>query len=61
MLKVGDKIKCINEQAYCFIEKDDVVTVSEIGIETKSFDIRVKKNPSNLQYAKSKNFVKVEE
>ena len=61
MFKPGDKIKCINTQSYCFIEKGDVVNVCEVGIKYEDFDIRVKKNLGNLQYANSKNFVKVEE
>ena len=61
MLKVGDKVKCINNQKYCFIEKGDVVTVSQVGVGSRTFNIRVKTNEDNQQYANSKNFVKVEE
>ena len=61
MFKIGDKIKCINNQSYCFVEKGDVVTVCELVIKCEDFDIRVKKNGRNKQYANSKNFVKVEE
>ena len=61
MFKVGDKVKCLKEQCGCYVKEGEVLEVRVVNIKNEDFDIKVYSDESSVQYANSKNFVKVEE